>query len=147
MPERIYLAGPLFMPYERKFLEETARRLRAEGHEVFVPHENPTPPPRTPKMVFDKDMTGLGPATVIVAVLDGREVDDGTACEIGIFWGLRQHDPTKKAILGLSTDFRHRAATPAQGVSINAFITGCIRSAGQVCYSVDEVVEELRKLQ
>ena len=33
-------------------------------------------------------------------------VDDGTACEIGIFYALMQADPSKKGILGLLTDLR-----------------------------------------
>ena len=37
---RIYLAGSMFTPYERSFLDDCAGRLRAEGVEVFVPHEH-----------------------------------------------------------------------------------------------------------
>jgi nucleoside 2-deoxyribosyltransferase len=36
---RIYLAGPLFSEGERAFLDALADRLRDEGHDVFVPHE------------------------------------------------------------------------------------------------------------
>ena len=37
---RIYFAGPLFTPYERSFIDECAAALRADGFEVFVPHEH-----------------------------------------------------------------------------------------------------------
>ena len=37
---RVYFSGPLFTPYERSFIEDCAARLRADGIEVFVPHEN-----------------------------------------------------------------------------------------------------------
>jgi hypothetical protein len=33
----VYLAGPLFTPYERGYLDECAARLRERGFEVFVP--------------------------------------------------------------------------------------------------------------
>ncbi len=37
---RIYFAGPLFTPYERGYIDECAAQLRADGFEVFVPHEH-----------------------------------------------------------------------------------------------------------
>ena len=37
---KIYFAGPLFTPYERSFIDECAAALRADGFEVFVPHEH-----------------------------------------------------------------------------------------------------------
>ena len=37
---RIYLAGPLFTPYERRYIDECASILRADGFDVFVPHEH-----------------------------------------------------------------------------------------------------------
>jgi hypothetical protein len=36
---KIYLAGPLFSNAERALLDTVAARLRSEGFEVFVPHE------------------------------------------------------------------------------------------------------------
>ena len=90
---RIYFAGPLFTPYERSFIDECAARLRGEGIEVFVPHENALALPDTrPATIFAKDWTGLSTADAVVALLDGPMVDDGTACEIGIFYALMQND-------------------------------------------------------
>jgi len=38
---KIYLAGPLFATPERDWNVGLAARLRAGGHDVFVPQENP----------------------------------------------------------------------------------------------------------
>ena len=95
---RVYFAGPLFTPYERSFIDECAARLRADGIEVFVPHENALAEIDTsPSTIFAKDWEGLANADAVVAMLDGSMVDDGTACEIGIFYALMQSDPSKKA--------------------------------------------------
>ena len=139
---RVYFAGPLFTPYERSFIDECAARLRAEGIEVFVPHENALAAGDTsPATIFTKDWKGLSDANALVALLDGPTVDDGTACEIGIFYALMQSDPTKKGIVGLLTDLRGTLGHEGHGV--NLFVLGCIEAAGKVCGSLDEVREVL----
>src|SRR3954453_8872108 len=86
---KIYFAGPLFTPYERSFIDDCAARLRAEGIDGFVPHENALAQVDTsPSTIFAKDWEGLSNADAVVALLDGPMVDDGTACEIGIFYAL-----------------------------------------------------------
>ena len=135
---RVYLAGPLFTPYERSFIDECVARLRADGIEVFVPHENVLATGNTAAAtIFEKDWQGLSDADAVVAVLDGPMVDDGTACEIGIFYALMQSDSTKKGILGLLTDLRGTLRHESHG--LNLFVLGCIESAGKVCNSMDEV--------
>ena len=139
---RVYFAGPLFTPYERSFIDECTARLRAEGIEVFVPHENVLASRDiTAATIFAKDWQGLVDADAVVAVLDGPMVDDGTACEIGIFYALMQADPAKKGIVGLLTDLR--AARGHEGHGLNLFVLGCIEAGGKVCESLDEVVEVL----
>jgi nucleoside 2-deoxyribosyltransferase len=139
---RVYFAGPLFTPYERSFIDECAARLRADGIDVFVPHENALADGDTSAAtIFAKDWAGLSKADAVVAVLDGPMVDDGTACEIGIFYALMQSDPSKKAILGLLTDLR--GARGHEGHGLNLFVLGCIEAAGKVCGSLDEVVAAL----
>jgi hypothetical protein len=139
---RIYLAGPLFTPYERSFIDECAARLRIEGNEVFVPHENALAAgDTTAATIFRKDWDGLSDADAVVAVLDGPMVDDGTACEIGIFYALMQSDSTKKGIVGLLTDLR--STLGHEGHGLNLFVLGCVEAAGKVCGSMDEVVELL----
>ena len=108
---RVYFAGPLFTPYERSFIDECAARLRADGIDVFVPHENALAAGDTSAAtIFAKDWRGLAEADAVVAVLDGPMVDDGTACEIGIFYALMQADPTKKALFDQTDLIRKRLA-------------------------------------
>lgn len=139
---RVYFAGPLFTPYERSFIDECAARLRADGIDVFVPHENELAGGDTsPATIFRKDWEGLAAANAVVALLDGPMIDDGTACEIGIFYALMQSDPTKKGIVGLLTDLRGTLAHGGYG--LNLFVEGCIEAAGTICGTLDEVVEIL----
>ncbi len=133
---KIYFAGPLFAPYERDYIDECAARLRAEGHDVFVPHEHELAlTDVSAENIFSKDLDGLAPANAIVALLDGPMIDDGTACEIGIFWGLAQNDPSKKVIIGLNPDFRRAR---------NRFVLGCVGRMGRVVETIDEAIEILR---
>jgi Nucleoside 2-deoxyribosyltransferase len=135
---RVYFAGPLFTSYERSFIDECAARLRADGIEVFVPHENALAVVDTSAAtIFAKDWQGLSDADAVVAVLDGPMVDDGTACEIGIFYALMQTHPTKKGIVGLLTDLR--STLGHEGHGLNLFVLGCIEAGGKVCKAMDEV--------
>jgi nucleoside 2-deoxyribosyltransferase len=139
---RVYLAGPLFTPYERAFIDECSARLREQGIEVFVPHENALAAgDTTAATIFQKDWDGVAGANAVVAILDGPMVDDGTACEVGIFYALMQSDPTKKGIVGLLTDLR--STRGHEGHGLNLFVEGCIEAGGTICNSMDDVVEVL----
>jgi nucleoside 2-deoxyribosyltransferase len=139
---RVYFAGPLFTVYERSFIDECAARLRGEGIEVFVPHENALAAGDTSAAtIFRKDWDGLVEANAVVALLDGPMVDDGTACEIGMFYALMQNDPAKKGIVGLLTDLR--ASLAHEGHGLNLFVQGCVEAAGTICGTMDEVVTTL----
>jgi hypothetical protein len=140
---RVYLAGPLFTPYERGFLDEIAAALRRGGHEVFVPHEQALAGERTPGAIYATDHAGIAAAEALVALLDGRSVDDGTAAEIGLFTGLMSSDPSKRCVLGLATDMRLLDRQGRQ--PLNLFVVGCIEASGRVCSSVEEVVAELER--
>jgi Nucleoside 2-deoxyribosyltransferase len=141
---RVYFAGPLFTPYERSYIDECAARLRSEGIEVFVPHENALAAGDTsPATIFRKDWDGLVEAHAVVALLDGPRVDDGTACEIGIFYALMQNDPTKQGIVGLLTDLRSRLGHEGHG--LNLFVEGCVDAGGTIVGSIDEVIAVLHR--
>ena len=143
---KIYFAGPLFTPYERGYIDECAVQLRADGFEVFVPHEHELALDEdvTAAWIFAKDRPGVEGANALLAILDGPSIDDGTACEIGIFYALMQSDPEKKGIVGLLTDLR---GSRGESTGINLFVQGVIEDAGEIVDSFDAAHAALRQLR
>jgi hypothetical protein len=78
--------------------------------------------------------------------LDGPIVDDGTACEIGMFAELvRSGGEHDRGIVAITTDIRlerRRVGNVVVG-GMNLFGGGAIESHGRVCQAVDEVVAAL----
>ena len=77
----------------------------------------------------------------MLAVLDGPQTDDGTACEIGIFYALMQAEPARKGIVGLVTDLR--GARSGEGHGLNLFVAGCIEAAGEIVTDLDAAIAVL----
>jgi nucleoside 2-deoxyribosyltransferase len=100
-------------------------------------------PPITPESVFDTDYDGLSGADAVLAILDGTQVDDGTACEIGIFHALMQVDPTKKGIVGLVTDSR-ATRKKAEGWGLNLFVLGILEDDGVIVDSFEAALAQLK---
>ena len=96
---KIYLAGPLFTTPEREFNAQLATRLRAAGHEVYAPEENPASE-RTGKAIFLQDLAGLDWAEGVVAMMDGADPDSGTSWECGYAYA------TKKPVVLFRSDSR-----------------------------------------
>ena len=137
---KVYVAGPLFTPYERGFIDECSAQLRGAGFDVFVPHEHELALDGTvtAERIFAKDWAALSEANAVLALLDGPMIDDGTACEIGIFHALMRSDLEKKGIVGLVTDLRATRDTERVGEArgLNLFVVGCIEAAGRICTSL-----------
>ena len=153
---KIYLAGPLFSNAERDFLDTVAARLRSEGFDVFVPHEQfaeqkfmRSDGGSAADEVYAVDLAGVTGAAAVLAWLDGTQVDDGTSVEIGIFARLCAEDPKRyRGIIGLTTDMRvarRKGLVPGDG--INLFVAGAIRASGEIVWSVDEAVAALIRLR
>jgi hypothetical protein len=147
---RLYVAGPLFSEAERAWLDSLAGRLRADGFECFVPHESfPELADVTVENVYDVDTGGLRSANALVAWLDGAMVDDGTACEIGMFAELvRSGGEQYRGIVGIVTDLRleRRRDQDVVGGGMNLFVVGAVESCGRLVHSVDDAVAALRSL-
>jgi nucleoside 2-deoxyribosyltransferase len=145
---RVYVAGPLFTQAERDFLGGLAARLRAEGFDPFVPHEQfDALKELSPEEVYRVDGAGLRAANALLAWLDGPVIDDGTAAEIGAFAELvAAGGPHYRGIVGLATDLRLERRRGAVGDGMNLFVIGAVRSAGQVCWSVEDAVAALHAL-
>ena len=86
--KKAYIAGPLFDDHERRYLEKITQIVESFGFNTFLPHRDAglvTGDFTYEKKVkiFDVDMEYLKPADLVVALLTGRDVDSGTAAEIG----------------------------------------------------------------
>ena len=86
--KQAYIAGPLFDDHEREYLVKIAEIVESFGFSTFLPHRDAglvtgdfTHEKKV--KVFDVDMEYLKPADLVVALLTGRDVDSGTAAEIG----------------------------------------------------------------
>ncbi len=106
--KKIYIAGPLFSFHERHFLEEIVKTLSEKLtidpiKEVFLPHRDVGEVDvhgQKRGLIFNEDMRQLDEADVIIALLDGNDVDSGTCIELGYAYAR------EKEIFGILTDFR-----------------------------------------
>jgi nucleoside 2-deoxyribosyltransferase len=136
---KIYLAGPLFSEAERNWLKDIRARIEGFGDEINVlwPYELITQEDKeslgtmAKQEIFQRCKSHLEDSDMLIAVLDGPQVDDGTSWEIGYFYARRK--PGQK-IIGIRTDFRK--AGECEGAKVNAMIE---------C-SCDEVVLTLEEL-
>ena len=97
----------------------------------------------TAAWIFAQDRPGIERADAMLAILDGPSVDDGTACEIGMFHALMQADPSKKGIVGLLTDIR---AVRGESTGVNLFVQGAIEDVGRIVPSFEEARDVLESL-
>jgi nucleoside 2-deoxyribosyltransferase len=131
---RIFLAAPLFSEAERDFNSKTAKALRSEGFEVWVAQEHEfihEDSIQWKRSIFEEDLEALRKSDLILAVLDGVDVDAGVAFELGFAHALG------KQILGLKTD--HRTFSKVE--SVNLMIEAPLI---RLCKSVDEAIEYLK---
>lgn len=144
--KRIYIAGPLFSEHERKFLEELAATLAAKlgldpESDVFLPHRDAGDAGvhgegRTE--VFSSDLKYLDGAIVIVALLDGPDVDSGTAVEMGYAFAQG------KKVFGILTDWR-RWSSSNKVENINNMIWGVCARGSRIYKEVNkEFIKDLR---
>jgi hypothetical protein len=143
---RLYIAGPLFTSGDREYVDRLSARLGDAGHDCFVPHQQTFEPLDAPT-VFEVDSSGLYDAEAMVAVLDGPLIDDGTACEIGMFCELVRTRPNRyRGVVGLSSDWRtdrRRRAGMSDDGGLNYFVSGAVLRYGRLVWTEDDVASAL----
>lgn len=155
--KRIYLASPLgFAESTRGFMSETIARL-SEVVSVVNPWDDTSfagdferaqalTDINARREAFHRINMGIGgknermirSVDLAVAVLDGVDVDSGTAGEIGFAYGLGL------PVYGLRTDFRMSGDNEAAGINLQLryFIES---SGGSYHTTVDSLIAALRK--
>lgn len=107
MTQLVYVAGPLFSEAERTFLEVMVDKLASASGldpraDFFLPHRDGGELGKGPKRkeIFELDVNKVDSAEIVIALLDGQDVDSGTCIELGYAYARG------KKIFGLLTDFR-----------------------------------------
>jgi len=104
MPADVYLAGSLFTASERTWNSWLAGELRRRGLQVCLPQEQVSaavaPGNVDYERIFRLCLEGLEDSKTVLALLEGAEVDSGTAFECGYAFKLG------RPILGVRTDLR-----------------------------------------
>lgn len=132
---KLFLAAPLFNEAERAFNSQTAKTLRNNGFEVWLAQEAPFLQHGhhgEKKRIYEGDILALKTSDVVVAVLDGAEVDVGVAYEMGYAKALG------KPIVGLKTDYRTFSGIE----EINLMLAVSVNT---LCKSLNEVIDFLSK--
>ena len=140
MSHLVYIAGPLFSQAEREFLEKMVDFLAREANlnpvtHFFLPHrdggELGKGPTRT--QIFNLDINTLKQAEVVLALLDGQDVDSGTCIELGYACALR------KKIFGIITDFRSYCTNDHEPQRPNLMVWGVCEEGNTLFHSLPEL--------
>ncbi|MGE7665660.1 nucleoside 2-deoxyribosyltransferase [Ureibacillus composti] len=156
---KAYLANGLFSIGDRLVNELLAKKIRAAipGIDLYVPQENAEINDKQSfadsLAIANADMEKLEESDVLIAVLDGVEVDSGVAAEIGAF------STFNRPIVALFSDVRQLGrdnqnkidaliadGTENQFIYRNLFVIGIIKKNGVIVSSIEEVVEQIEKL-
>lgn len=156
---KAYFANGLFSEADRIYNEHLALTLREEieGLELFLPQEasiNDKSTYADSVMIAELDTKELLSSDVLIAVVDGVEIDAGVASEIGVF------STTGKPIIALYTDIRQFGrdndkkiqALIEDGVENqftyrNLYTIGLVKKNGKVVSNINQLVEEMQKLK
>lgn len=122
---KVFLAGPLFNPSEREH-SERVRDVLMPFFDVYLPHADGGLLPdllgsgmsarNASSLIFSNDIAALRQCDILLAILNGRTVDEGTAFELGVAWCLG------KPCWGFKDDFRQMTAS-----GDNPMIEGALR--------------------
>ena len=137
---KAYIAAPLFSPGERMFASALAEAVE-KICEVHLPHRDGplverdvatgVPPSAALRAAYESDTHALRECTFVIALLEGRALDEGVCAEVGCAKALG------KGVLAIKTDVR---STFPWGH--NAMIFGCVDK--WFC-SIDELALALRR--
>ncbi len=100
---KVYIAEPLFTPGERKYAEEIDELVRNLGFDTYLPHRDAGVFERSKsssRTFFENDLKELKECAFVVAILNGTDVDSGTAWEIGYAYAMG------KPVYGILEDTR-----------------------------------------
>lgn len=136
---RVYFAAPLFSEAERAFNIRVVELIE-EFTKVYLPQRDGglmsemvakgVSTGIAAHSVFSQDMDAIRQADYLIAILDGRAIDEGVAFEVGVAFSQN------KRCVGLQTDSRRLASW-----GNNPMITGALEA---VFISVEDLIEWIK---
>jgi len=132
----VYLAAPLFSEAELGFNRMLRDEIKRCGFNAFLPQEdsnNVNDRDDRQSIIFSKNEAAIKSSDIIVAVVDGADVDSGTAWEIGYAYARG------KPILGLRTDFRT--------LGIEGTVNLMIERSAELCTGIPELLNRLKLME
>ncbi|MCH7484175.1 MAG: nucleoside 2-deoxyribosyltransferase [Chloroflexi bacterium] len=164
--KRVYLASPLgFARSTEAYKDFLVSELKDAGFDVFDPWSQPVArkideakalPSRQKRLkalgeanraVGRANERGIQKCDVLIAVLDGVDVDSGTASEIGYAFAYRDHKRLRKRIriFGLRSDFRSTGDN--EGAKVNLQVQYWIEaSKGEIYDTAEDLLEAVSTL-
>lgn len=156
---KAYLANGLFSMGDRYVNEVLARQLREAipAIDLYVPQENPAINDKsafaTSEAIAQADLAALAASDVLIAVIDGIEIDSGVAAEIGVF------STFNRPIVAVFTDVRQQGTTHPQKLEIlqqdptenqfvyrNLFVVGLIKQNGVIVSTLEAAVTAVKSV-
>lgn len=131
----VYLAAPLFSEAERDFNRKLRDEIKRAGFNVFLPQEdsnNVKEEKNRQEIIFNKNMEAIEGSDIVVAVIDGVDVDSGTSWEVGYAFAKG------KPVLALRTDFRT--------LGVEGTVNLMIERSVILCTSIGELLNRLKYL-
>jgi hypothetical protein len=156
---KAYLATHFFNEAGFQWTANLAEKIRKEVPEIdlYVPQENTDINDKsgddshiTDVSIANGDCAYLDECNILIANLDGVEIDSGVSAEIGYVAGLIKSEerhcanPKIRTIIGLYTDIRQDGSGDNH-FYINLFTKGLVNREGLVVSSTDNLITILKQ--
>lgn len=146
MAKLVYVAGPLFSEAERAFLKVMVDTLAKASTldpiaDFFLPHRDGGELGKGLKRkdIFELDLQQVDSAAIVVALLDGQDVDSGTCIELGYAYAKG------KKIFGLLTDFRAYHTADPEPHRPNLMVWGICEEGNTLFGNLNSLVKAFAK--
>jgi len=155
---KAYLASHFFDTFGFEGTKALAKQIRTiiPEMDLYVPQENNEINDKknndsdiTAETIYKADRNKLLSSNILIACIDGVEIDSGVACEIGLFSGIieaeKLHNDCNRIIIGLYSDMR-QYGTGDNHMYKNQFVIGAIKTYGFIVNSVPELLLALKDI-
>ena len=149
---RVYLANGIFSESDQLYNKLLTVRLRDAfpGIEVYSQQEN-----SNSEKIFGEENYYLDSAQILIAVIDGTEIDSDVAAKIGRFITLAELDKAKsRVVLGIYSNIMKRKRDNEQKINAligddienqfsyrDLYVIGAIKKHGYIVSGVNELIK------